>query len=75
MERALHIGPAQIADFLPIAELDRRAWKQNRTPGFIPDGEHVWRIWVEHALVFMARAKEHGIVGAIVAFPCISGKY
>jgi phosphinothricin acetyltransferase len=60
---------AKISDFLYIAKLDREAWKQNRNPEFIPDGEHVWRVWVEHALVFCAKQNEK-IIGGAVAFPC-----
>ncbi len=65
---------ARIADFLPIAELDRSAWNQSRNGEFIPDGEHVWRLWVEHALVFVAKEGESAI-GAAIAFPCVSGMY
>lgn len=62
------------SDFLAIAELDREAWELNRNSQFIPDGEHAWRLWVEHALVFLA--KEQGIViGVTLAFPCMSGKW
>lgn len=65
---------AQQSDFLAIAELDRRAWKQNRNSEFIPDGEHVWRIWVEHALCFTAK-EDNALLGAICAFPCVSGMW
>jgi len=65
---------AAVADFLPIAALDRTAWSRNRNAEFIPDGEHVWRLWVEHGLVFCA-VHEDEIVGAIVAFPCLSGSF
>lgn len=70
----LDLAAAQPADFLDIAALDRRAWRRNRSPEFIPDGEHVWRIWAEHALTFCARV-DGVLVGAIVAFPCRSGVY
>lgn len=61
-------------DFLSIAALDRRAWLSNRYSEFIPDGEHAWRIWVEHALVYIA--EENGtVIGAILAFPCVSGPW
>jgi [ribosomal protein S18]-alanine N-acetyltransferase len=67
-------------DFLAIADLDRRAWTKNRNAEFIPDGEHVWRLWCEHGLTFCALAEddENGgncLVGAIVAFPCLDGRY
>jgi GNAT superfamily N-acetyltransferase len=65
---------ADPSDFLEVAALDREAWKQNRNSQYIPDGEHVWRIWLEHALAYTA--KENGkVAGAIVAFPCISGQW
>ncbi len=63
---------AGVADFLPIAELDRNAWRQSPNSEFIPDGEHAWRLWVEHGLVFSARNGDR-LVGAILAFPCVSG--
>lgn len=66
----LLIEPAQPADFLAIAALDRQAWLGNRHNEFIPDGEHVWRIWVEHALVYKARLGET-LAGAILAFPTV----
>jgi GNAT superfamily N-acetyltransferase len=63
---------AEIKDFSAIAKLDREAWKLNRNSQFIPDGEHVWRLWVEHGLVYVAKTSTQ-IEGAILAFPCISG--
>lgn len=65
---------ARIADFLSIAALDRTAWQQNRISNFIPDGEHVWRLWVEHALVYSAKDGDT-VIGAILAFPCVSSIY
>jgi ribosomal protein S18 acetylase RimI-like enzyme len=59
-------------DFLEIAELDRRAWLDNRNPEFIPDGEHVWRIWVDGAWVHVARDGTQ-IPGVILAFPTRGG--
>ena len=63
---------AGVADFLPVAELDRDAWKDYPGSEFIPDGEHAWRLWVEHGLVFVARGEDR-VVGAALAFPCASG--
>jgi [ribosomal protein S18]-alanine N-acetyltransferase len=68
------IRKAGPGDFLEIAKLDRIAWKANRTARHIPDGEHAWRLWVEHALVYYAR-KEGKMAGAILAFPCLSGRF
>jgi len=58
---------AQIEDFLSISELDRTAWSENRVADYIPDGEHIWRFWVEYSSVFVAK---HGTrtVGAAIAF-------
>lgn len=66
---------AEIKDALPIAALDRVAWLANRNSDFIPDGEHAWRLWVEHALVFCAFDKQGTLMGAILAFPSINGIY
>lgn len=65
---------AEPGDFLEIAALDRTAWKANRNSEFIPDGEHVWRLWTEHALTFVVR-REGALRGAIVAFPCLDGRF
>ena len=67
-----HFEKAEIADFIEIAALDRRAWQANRNSEFIPDGEHAWRLWVEHGLVYTAR-EDSRLVAAILAFPCASG--
>jgi len=62
---------ASIDDFLAIAELDRVSWNHNRNSEFIPDGEHVWRHWVEHAYVCVA-AENKKIIGAALSFPSTS---
>lgn len=62
-------------DFVAIAALDRVGWRENREGEFIPDGEHSWRIWCEHALTLVVRAEGGGVAGVILAFPCISGPY
>jgi len=69
----LWIERAMPGDFLAIADLDRRAWPENVNGDSIPDGEHVWRIWCEHAWTWVARAQEKRVVGALVAFPCVDG--
>lgn len=61
-------------DFLAVAALDRVAWGDDPVDAFIPDGEHVWRLWCEHALTFVAE-REGEIVGAAVAFLCLDGRY
>jgi ribosomal protein S18 acetylase RimI-like enzyme len=65
---------ASSRDFLAIAALDRQAWKASAHADFIPDGEHVWRIWVDGALVYVAR-RDSAVLGALLAFPVISGAY
>jgi len=70
----IRVQKARVGDFLGIARLDRKAWKQNRSSKYIPDGEHAWRLWVEHALVYCAKQGDD-IVGAILAFPCLSGDF
>lgn len=71
----IQVDRAQPGDFLAIAALDRVAWRGGRNCEFIPDGEHVWRIWCEHALVFVGRDDAGQVVAAILAFPCLDGRY
>jgi len=61
------IRKAEISDFLTISELDRQAWQDNRNSDFIPDGEHVWRLWVEYSTVFVAEYDKK-IVGVVLLF-------
>jgi len=68
------IRRANSDDFLTIAALDRESWRINRNSEFIPDGEHAWRLWAEYAIVFCAEEKNE-VIGAILAFPCLNGKY
>ena len=70
----ISIDRAEPADFLAIAHLDRIAWRNYPQSEFIPDGEHVWRLWVEHAFVYCARAADE-VVGAVLVFPTLSGPY
>lgn len=65
---------AKVIDFIKIAKLDREAWKLNANAEYIPDGEHAWRLWIEHALVFAAK-HNRSIIGAILAFPCMAGQW
>lgn len=64
----MEIRWATIEDFLEIAELDRVSWRHNRNSEFIPDGEHVWRHWVEHAYVCVA-IESKKIIGVALSFP------
>jgi [ribosomal protein S18]-alanine N-acetyltransferase len=68
------------ADFLGVAALDRIAWPA-APETFIPDGEHIWRVWCEHGTLLVARAAESGeladtggIAGALVMFPTGGGE-
>jgi len=69
--KSMNFRRAEIRDFLAIAALDRQAWGKNRYSTYIPDGEHAWRLWVEHAHVFCAQNDQGEIMGAILAFPCV----
>lgn len=62
------IAKAPTNSFLEIAALDRIAWSENANPTYIPDGEHIWRIWVEYALVFNAYHSTE-LIGSILATP------
>ncbi|MHB9023633.1 MAG: GNAT family N-acetyltransferase [Armatimonadota bacterium] len=73
------IRPAQPKDFLGIAALDRDVWT-GAHDRFIPDGEHVWRVWCEYARVWVAEAAElpsgpwEHIAGAVLLFPTVGGE-
>lgn len=64
---------AEPKDFLKIAELDRTAWGKNRHSDFIPDGEHIWRIWCEYAFVEVAYDGDV-LVGVGVSIPTKDSK-
>ena len=68
------IRQAQPADFLAVAALDRQAWSENREATFIPDGEHAWRLWTEHAIVSVYEPDDV-VLGAALAFPTLSGTF
>jgi len=73
------LRPAAPRDFLAIAALDRVVWTGARD-GFIPDGEHVWRVWCEYARVLVAEAGNlptgpwSPIAGAALTFPTMDGE-
>jgi ribosomal protein S18 acetylase RimI-like enzyme len=74
------IQTAIAADFLNISALDRVAWPQ-QPDTFIPDGEHIWRVWCDFATVLVARLidanpLEHSgdVAGALVMFPTQSSE-
>ncbi|KPA17586.1 N-acetyltransferase GCN5, partial [Candidatus Magnetomorum sp. HK-1] len=70
----INYSKATIKHFLDIARLDRVAWKDDPDSKYIPDGEHAWRLWVEHAYVYIATIN-NDIIGACLAFPLNNGDY
>lgn len=74
------ISAARTDEFLDVAALDRIAWPDlNDT--YIPDGEHIWRVWCDHATLLVARvidrdpfSETNRIAGALVMFPSQSGE-
>lgn len=69
------ITRANPRDFLQVAALDRVAWRESAHGSFIPDGEHVWRIWCEHALVYVGKDPGGEVVGGVLAFPGLEGTF
>lgn len=76
---AYRLRAAVPGDFLGIAALDRIVWTGEHDR-FIPDGEHVWRVWCEYAHVWVAEspALPDGpwapIAGAALTFPTAGGE-
>jgi len=62
-------------DFLAIAALDRTAWQDTAHSACIPDGEHAWRIWCEHASTYLGRDAQGEVIAALLAFPCAHPSY
>ena len=66
-------------DFLGIAALDRIVWTGEHDR-YIPDGEHVWRIWCEYAHVWVTETPAlppgpwSPVAGAALLFPTVSGE-
>jgi len=54
-------GRAELSEFAKVASLNRRAWESYANAEAIPDGEHAWRLWVEHALVYAAKGSGEAI--------------
>lgn len=74
------ISAARTDEFLDVAALDRIAWPEMNDT-FIPDGEHIWRVWSDHATLLVARVTErepfsetNEIAGAVVMFPSQTGE-
>ncbi len=77
----VRIEAAKSTDYLNVAALDRIAWPI--VPDvFIPDGEHIWRVWSDVATLLIARQASdapplrdsHDIAGALVQFPTKQGE-
>ena len=73
MEYRIERGSAD--DFLDVAALDRIAWPE-LPDTFIPDGEHIWRVWCDYAVLLVAKvenreplSESHDIAGSLVMFP------
>ena len=70
------IEPASDRDYPHVAALDRISWP-TAPDLFIPDGEHIWRIWCDMATLLVARlpdtseplSQSGDIAGALVMFP------
>jgi [ribosomal protein S18]-alanine N-acetyltransferase len=73
------ITQAGPGEFLEVAALDRIAWPV-APDVFIPDGEHAWRLWCEHALVLIAALSGRTLpgsgqtIGALLMFPTSQGE-
>jgi [ribosomal protein S18]-alanine N-acetyltransferase len=75
------IAAARPDEFLRVAALDRLAWP-HAPQTFIPDGEHIWRIWCDYATLLVARLADDTtalletghVAGALVMFPTKQGE-
>lgn len=65
----LLIRQAFPSDLKKIVELDTKVWEDVS----IPDGTHVWRLWIDNAIVVVAELGKE-IVGVALAFPSASTK-
>ena len=68
------INRAENSDFMKIAELDRNSWGSDEVNRYIPDGEHVWRLWVEYSVVYCCYENK-SIIGAALAFPTMDNLF
>jgi GNAT superfamily N-acetyltransferase len=74
----LHFLPVRVVEspestefFLQIAKLDREVWGEGPGARAVPDGEHAWRLWTEHAYVAAAIDSTGDLAGSLVAFPTV----
>ena len=74
VDNNLVLRKAHTCDFFQIAELDRCSWNDGWASQYVPDGEHVWRLWVEYALVFCCFEGKK-LVGVSLAFPTINNTF
>jgi phosphinothricin acetyltransferase len=73
---ACTIEVATDRDYLNVAALDRISWPTGPKL-FVPDGEHIWRVWCDYATLLVARrpkgaqplSESGDIAGALVMFP------
>ncbi len=61
------VRPATAMDLPDIVALDKRVWNDMETT----DGTHAWRLWIDYALVFVARDNEK-LLGVLLAFPAVA---
>jgi len=74
MKTNIKIRKAIPSDFTDIFALDAVAWQQNHKGELIPDGLHTWRIWIEHALMFVSLDGDK-ITGVAFVFPCLNQQF
>lgn len=60
------VRQATAMDLHDIVSLDRTVWNDPETS----DGSHSWRLWIDYALVFVARDNEK-LLGVLLAFPAM----
>lgn len=65
----LLIRQAVSSDLKKIVELDTKVWEDVS----VPDGTHVWRLWIDHAIVVVAETGSE-LVGVALVFPSASAK-
>lgn len=67
MEKKVTIRNAVPSDLKYIVELDATVWEDPS----VPDGSHVWRLWLDYALVLVAVSEEE-VIGATLVFPSLT---
>ena len=67
MEKKITIRNAVPYDLKNIVELDATVWEDPS----VPDGAHVWRLWIDYAIVFVAVSEEE-LIGSTFVFPSLT---